>query len=285
MEPMIRMPDRSDPLQPGTPSMTTPAPSPFLVEAAQTLAVLEAFTPVFPALGVADVARRSGVPVELVARIVATLAERGYLQPDGAGHYRLGSRLIGITRNFLGARGVRALARGAMEALATRFRAPVALSERDGLDMLYLEYVKADAPVVLQHRIGTRLPLVTSAAGRAWLAGAPASESEVVARQLAVRLHRDWAGVQPKLAQARDDLRQLGFTRSYGDMEPELNAVAVPMRSPIDGLVVVFSLASPAMLAPARRFDAELGPALVATVQALRAELERIGSEPWAEAS
>jgi DNA-binding IclR family transcriptional regulator len=260
--------------------MTTPPAPPFLAEAAQTLAVLEAFTPVFPALGLQDVARRSGVPAEQVARIVFTLRERGYLQADGEGHYRLGANLIGITRNFLGARGVRALARGPMEALATRFRAPVALSERDGLEMLYLEYVRGEAAVVVQHRIGTRLPLASSAAGRAWLAAAPAAEGEVVSHQLAIRLHREWSGLQPKLEQARRDVEQLGFSRSYGDLQPEVNAVAVPLRSPIDGLVVVFSLAAPSMVASTKRFDTELGPALQAMVQALHAELQSIGAAP-----
>jgi DNA-binding IclR family transcriptional regulator len=257
--------------------MTPPPPPSFLAEAAQTLAVLEAFTPVFPALGVADVARRSGVPAELVARIVSTLAERGYLHPDAAGHYRLGANLIGITRNFLGARGVRALARGPMEALATRFRAPVALSERDGVEMLYLEYVRGDAAVVVQHRIGARLPLATSAAGRAWLATAPPAEADVALQQLAIRSHREWPALQPQLEQARRDIAQLGFTRSYGDLQPEVNSVAVPLLSPIDGLVVVFSLAAPSMVASTKRFDTELGPALQAMVQALQAELASIG--------
>src|SRR3954468_15551377 len=159
-----------------------PAP-PFLAEAAQTLAVLEAFTPVFPALGIPDVSRRSGVPVEMASRIVVTLADRGYLLYDGDRHYRLGGNLIGITRNFLGARGVRMLARAPMEELALRFRAPVALSEREALDMLHLEYVRGDAPALVQQRIGTRLPLATSVAGRAWLAAASTAEADLVAGQ------------------------------------------------------------------------------------------------------
>jgi hypothetical protein len=61
-------------------------------------------------------------------------------------------------------------------------------------------------------------------------------------------------------------------------MNAEVNAVAVPLQSPLDGLVVVFSLAAPAMLVPSRRFDIELGPALVAMVATIRTELETAGA-------
>ncbi len=256
-----------------------PTPDPPAPDAAHAMAVLEAFGPVFPELGARDIAQRTGLEASTVERIAATLLRSGHLRQDAAtGRYRLGPALVVIARNFLGARGIRGHARGPMEALAARFKAPLALSEREGLDMLYLDYVRADAPVVVQHRVGTRLPIARSAAGRAWLAAAPAAEASVVMTQLSGQFHREWADLQSRLAAAREDFGALGFTRSYGELQPEVNAVAVPMHSPIDGLLVVFSMAAPSMLAPARRFDTELGPALVAMVAALRQQLEHAGT-------
>ncbi|HYF20035.1 MAG TPA: IclR family transcriptional regulator [Ramlibacter sp.] len=253
---------------------------PFAEQAAQTMAVLQAFTPVLQELGVAELAQQTGLPQAVVASIARTLCELGHLRLEpGSKRYRLGPALVTIARNFLGGRGVRAHARGHMEALATRFRAPVALTERDGTEMVYLEYVRGEAPVVVQHRVGTRLPLARSAAGRAWLAGAPAPLADVVRRQLAAQLHREWQQLEPRLDAAREDLRQLGFTRSYGDLQPEVNSAAVPFTSPVDGLLLVFSIAAPSMLAPAKRFDAELGPALVEMVGKVKAELEA-GARP-----
>ena len=109
-------------------------------EIGQTLAVLEAFSPVFPELGIAEIAQRASLPSSTARRIAITLCELGYLhlEPEGK-RFRLGARLVGIARSFLGARGVRAVAHGHMEALSARFRAPLALSERDGLEMVYLD--------------------------------------------------------------------------------------------------------------------------------------------------
>ena len=260
------------------PGPATQAPD-LSAEAAHTMAVLEAFTPVFPELGVAELAQRSGLPPATVSPIATTLCQLGHLRLDAdSGRYRLGPSLIAIARNFLGSRGVRSHARGHMEALATMVRAPVALTEREGLDMLYLEYIRGEAQVVVQHRVGTRLPIARSAAGRAWLAGTSPAEAAAVINQLATQLHREWPELQPKLEAAREDLARLGFTRSYGEIQPDVNAVAVPMVSPIDRSVMVFSLAAPSMLAPARRFDTELGPALVAMVAQVKKDLEQAGN-------
>ena len=243
-------------------------------EAAQVMAVLEAFSPVFPELGPKEIAQRAALPPDVARRIAGSLGELGYLRFErDSGRYRLGARLVGVARSFLGARGIRAAAHSHMEAMVARLRAPLALSERDGLEMMYLDYIRGDAPVIVQHRIGTRLPLATSASGRAWLASAPGIEVEAVATQLAARSARGAAELHEQIEAARNDLNTLGFARSYGDMNPEVNAVAVPMRSPIDGLLLVFSVAAPAMLAPTRRCDAEFGPALVAMVADVRREM------------
>jgi DNA-binding IclR family transcriptional regulator len=247
--------------------------------AAHAMAVLEAFTPVFPELGVAELAQRTGLPPEVAHDIAFTLCQGGHLQYDEQRRrYRLGPSLIGLARNFLGTRGVRAHARGHMDALANRLRSPIALSEREGLDMLYLEYIRGDAPVVVQHRVGTRLPIAKSAAGRAWLACASKPEAAWVRERLAADLRREWEQLQPRLDAAGEDLATFGFTRSYGELQSEVNAVAVPLRSPVDGMLMVFSLAAPSMLAPAKRFDSELGPALKSMVAAVKADLETAGS-------
>jgi DNA-binding IclR family transcriptional regulator len=246
----------------------------FVPEAAHTMAVLEAFSPVFPELGIAEIAQRAALPPASARRIAITLCNLGYLRlAPGTGRYGLGARLVGIARSFLGARGARAAAHGHMEAMAARLRAPLALSERDGAEMVYLDYVRGDSPVVVQHRIGTRLPMATSASGRAWLASAPTVEVEAVIRQLEARSAQGESGLQEQLASARRDLDQLGFTRSYGDMHPEVNAVAVPLRSPVDGSRLVISLAAPSMLVPGRRCDTEFGPALLAMVSDVVREL------------
>lgn len=222
----------------------------------------------------AELADRSGLARSTVSRLTATLLHTGHLEFDAQQQrYRLGARLMRLARNYLGSRSVRRVAAPHMDALAARFRAPVALSERDGLDMVYLEYCRSDATVVVQRSVGSRVPLATSAAGRAWLAAAGEIERAMVQPRLEAAHGDRWPAVRYAQAAADVSLRTRGFVASYGDWNAEVNAVAVPLRSPIDGALVALSIAAPAQIVPASRFDEQMGPALVETVDAIRRAL------------
>ncbi len=247
----------------------------FVASAARALSVLQAFGGGGAALGNGELAQATGLPKSTVSRLTYTLARLGWLDLEApTQRYRLGPTAVGLVGGFLGARGVRQAALPHMEALALGFGAPVALAERDGMDMVYLAYARGDAQVVVRRDVGSRVPLAASAAGRAWLAAAHPVEAQAIREQLAAAAGRGWRTVRASLDAAVADLQRLGFTRSYGDVQEQVNAVAVPLRSPVDGSLAVLNLAAPAALVPARRFDRELGPALAALVRTVAAELQ-----------
>jgi len=245
----------------------------------RALALLEAFSVERPALTLEQLAEASGVSLQAISPAVDALAQLGYLRADGdATLWRLGARNIALARSFLGAYAVREVAHGHMEALAIRFRAVAALAERSRLEMVYIDYVRAGAPVVVEHRVGSRLPIAVSAAGRAWLCTAPAVEVEALVGELQV-LHSNWPQLQARLQIAREDLAARGFTRSYGEVRAGVNSVAVPLRSPVDRSLVVFSLAIQDTIMQPAQCDAVLGPALKDMVAAVERELVRFGRD------
>lgn len=247
----------------------------FVAALGRGLAVLEAFDTAHPSLGNLEIALRTGLPKASVSRLAATLGSLGYLAYDpDTQKYRLGARLMRMAANFLGTRGVRDRFRPAMEALAARLHAPVALTERDGLEMVYIEYCRADATVIVLREPGSRVPLAASAAGRAYLAVCPEPEREALKAQLRLQHGRQWPELERGLAAAARDLAELGFCRAYGSWSRDVNAVAVPLRLPVDGGLAVLNLAAPAALVPAARFDREYGPALRRTVEQLRSGLD-----------
>src|SRR5438309_948230 len=70
----------------------------FVPEAGHAMAVLEAFSPVFPELGVAEIAQRASLSPPTARRIAATLHGLGYLREgDKPSSYRLGARLLGCS--------------------------------------------------------------------------------------------------------------------------------------------------------------------------------------------
>lgn len=241
---------------------------------ARAIAVLEAFDDNANCLSNTELANRSGLSKSTVSRLTATLARLGYLTLEPERHaYRLGAGVVKLVRNFLGARGLRSFARPRMEALAQRFKTPAALSERESLEMVYIEYCRADAAVVVLRQVGSRVPLGTSAAGRAYFVAAPRIEQEFLAKQLAWEQGDRWPRVRDGLEHAQNEWRTTGFVTSLGEWLPEVNAVGVPIRSPIDGSLCALTVAAPAALVAAERFRLEIGPALVETAQLIRTDV------------
>ena len=75
------------------------------------LAILSAFTPDCPALGISQLAQRLGLTRSTTHRYVATLAKLGYLdQDDATRKYRLGIRVLDLGFSVLGSLGLREIA-------------------------------------------------------------------------------------------------------------------------------------------------------------------------------
>ena len=62
------------------------------------------------------------------------------------------------------------LARPLMQELATYSGASVSLGARDRLSMIYIEHCRGPSALTLSMDVGARIPLATSAIGRAYLA-------------------------------------------------------------------------------------------------------------------
>lgn len=235
----------------------------FVAAVARAFDVLRAWAPGDDLLGTGEIARRAGLPKSTASRLIATLARLGVLETDAAtGRHRLGAALLPVARAFLSARPLMRLARPVMERLAAEAHAAIALSERDGDAMLYLDYARADATVVVALGPGTRVPLAETAAGRAWLAAAEEAElAALLDRQ--GRAEGERAALLAAAAEARAELASLGHVRAMGRWRAEVNAVGVPLPLPADpSRRLALTLAAPAFLVPAERMERELAPLL-----------------------
>jgi DNA-binding IclR family transcriptional regulator len=235
----------------------------FVAAVARGIAVLEAFDQGSEKIGTNEIAERAGVPRATASRIAYTLVKLGYLKLDAASQkYRLGARVVALARHYMGSRGAIDVARPILREFAERFEAATALTERDGLDMVYVDYHRSEGAVVVTRGVGSRAPLVRSAAGRAYLASTDARERAFLRDRLAAR-GEDRAAMDKILAEASSDLVLRGFAASHGGWTRHVNAIAAPFRAPVDGTLMAISVAAPAFIIAAERFESEIGPALV----------------------
>ena len=144
----------------------------FISSLAKGLEVLQCFGPTAPELSVSDISRITGMPQPTVWRICHTLITLGYLtNAQGRQTLRPGIPVLTLGYAALSSSPLGELALPDMQAIASKHSGAVSLGARNGLDMVYLQRCQGSAIILADLRVGSRVPIATSATGWAYIAG------------------------------------------------------------------------------------------------------------------
>jgi len=239
---------------------------------ARGLQLLDAFRSSERFLSLHQLVERSGLPKATVSRLAYTLAANGYLEySEHNGQFYLGARVISLGFSALGAIRVRQVARPFMRELADSCSASVGIGSRDRHTMLYIENAASAANQNFRLNIGSRVPLATSAMGRAYYCGLSGREREQLLAELSQRAGADFKQIKASLDAGLKTYAEFGFCISAGEWQSDVNAVGVPFR-PADGTVVIgFNCCGPAFQLPERDLREKWGPRLVNMVRNVEA--------------
>jgi DNA-binding IclR family transcriptional regulator len=147
--------------------MSTP-PSTTILKAFELLALFAGR----PLLGAGEAARLLGTPRASTHRLLVTLREAGVLESNEQGQYRLSLRLFELGSFAPLRRRLHDRSTLSLERLVADAALPAHLAVRDGNDLLFLEKIHHNR-VDLPGRVGQRIPLHATAAGKVLLAHAP----------------------------------------------------------------------------------------------------------------
>ena len=195
---------------------------------ARGLDVLACFRSGDALLGNGELAERCGLPKSTVSRLAQTLARLGYLRHvDDVAKYRLGGSTLALGSAMLSGMAIRQLARPMMQEVADFSQAVVALGVRVGLGIIYIEVCRNNAALTLTLDVGSRLPLATTAIGRAYLAAANEEEQQDLLKQLRADDESTWPRRKRALEAAFEQHRKTGCCSSFGEWQPDVNGVAI----------------------------------------------------------
>jgi len=215
-------------------------------------------------LGTNEIARRLGTTASTVSRQLGTLVESGYAERVAdSGQYRLGVRLVHLANLVLARFDVRTVARPHLEALAEETGETVTLSVAGDRDAVTIDFVAARHHVQGVTELGRPSVAHATAAGKVMLAFT-ARRPEPPLRAYTERTITDPAVLEREL----EAIRSRGWADAYEEREPNLNAIAAPVRGGDGGLAGVVALQGPVPRfgrAPARKAL----PALLARADAI----------------
>jgi IclR family acetate operon transcriptional repressor len=193
-----------------------------------------------------ELAREADLSPSTALRLLETLRARGFVAHD----QRTGVYVVGTRAFSVGAAAVRSgrldrIALTAMRELSAGLGETVSLGVPEGGHVIYIEQIEGAAAVRMSWRLGARLPLHATAAGKVLLAWM--WEAAVDARMG----QPPFAALTPRTITDRGTfLEELGRVRSLGhavddeECEAGLRCVAAPLRDRRGDVVAALSVSS-----------------------------------------
>lgn len=242
----------------------------FVTALARGLDVLSCFRARDKSLSNQELATRCGLPKSTVSRLTYTLTKLGYLDHElESGRYRLGSATLSLGSAMLSRMDVRQRARPLMQRLADETQTMVSLGTRDRLNMIYVENCRSASALTLSLDIGSRIPVATTAMGRAYLAACSDTVREDLLERIREAHPADWPRLSDGISASIEDCRRLGVCTSFGDWQPDVNAIALAFQPHGSRLLMSLNCGGPAFNLPTQVLLDQVRPRLLALVREL----------------
>lgn len=236
----------------------------FITALARGFEILRAFKPGGGALGNQELSEATGIPKATVSRLTHTLAELGYLRHLKAdGKYEPTESILALGYAVLSNMIVRQLAHDPMMELALEHDVSVGLASRDRLSMIFVDVCKSRLLSTLHLEIGSRVPMPTTACGRAFLAGLPEDERGFFFERFEERFGRArWESLRPRVDDAIAQVNERGFCYVEDEWHRGMRAVGTPLVARDRQTVMAMMCGAPAFLVDRNKLETELGPRL-----------------------
>ncbi len=194
------------------------------------LAILRAFTPERPWLGIAEIAQALEMSRPTTHRYASTLVALNYLEQGPMRKYRLGMRAGDPGRAAIGATPLGQLSHEHVSRLRDRSACTASVGLLDGSDLVYVDRARSSAPgqVEVAARLGrgSRLPAAQTAMGRVLLAHL--GEQELA---LALEANPEAPREREELVAELERIREQGWALADQIHVEGQRCVAAPLRS------------------------------------------------------
>jgi DNA-binding IclR family transcriptional regulator len=246
----------------------------FVVALSRGLEVLRAFRPNDGLLGNQEIAARTNLPKPTVSRLTYTLTKLGYLtQVPRFEKYQLAPAAMSLGYSALANLGVQHLSETFREEVMRATGGAVAVGARDRLSMIYFGQSRSGLALGVQLDVGSKVPIATTAMGRAYLWALPDDERAQLMRELREHYGHRWSRVRDGIERAGELVAKRGFAISAGEWQDDVSAAGVALKLNDGTGPYAFNCGAPAFRFTEDRLLNDIGPRLVTMVRNIEAAL------------
>lgn len=219
---------------------------------------------------VSQLSKRLGMSKTNVFRLLATFESRGFVErSEDTLHYRLGLSACEMGQKIVARMGVLRKARPTMDRLARQCNESVYFVVRRNDYVLMLDLVDTTQQVKIMPLVGMRFPLVSTAAGRIFLAfegdAAGVGKKRSDARGL--------SALTALTATERESIRNRGFCIEEQGFGDGVTCVAVPLLNGKGEAAAALAILGPTFRMAKERIDNDLLPQLLEAGMTISASL------------
>ena len=184
------------------------------------------------AMKLKDIAAAAGLPPPKAHRYLTSLADAGMVfQADRSGPYELGPMALRVGVASLARHDVIQTACDALPHLRDQIRATCFVSGWGDRGPVILRWEDSQRPVTVVVKVGSSMPVLTSATGRAFLAFLPPAQlGGLMAEEM---LRHDRLNSQDRIDALAEETRRHGVGQVDGDFQAGIASLAAPLFSPL----------------------------------------------------
>lgn len=197
---------------------------------------------------VAELAAELGLDRSTIYRLAGVLRAFGLLRSgDNLGVLELGPGVLTLSDAFVSGLDLARVADGVIESLARSSGETVHLAVVDGVEMVYVKKIESSHPVRLVSRVGTRVPMHSTALGKAVLAasGWPEATSREALVGILSRRTKSTLTDEGQLAADVRKIRDRGYAIDWEENEVGVVCVGSACRDRSGWPVGAVSVSSP----------------------------------------
>jgi DNA-binding IclR family transcriptional regulator len=214
------------------------------------------------------------LPKPTISRLTYTLTKLGYLtQVPRFEKYQLAPSAMALGYAALANLGVRHLSETYREEVMRETGGAVAVGARDRLSMIYVGQSRNGLALGVQLDVGSRIPIATTAMGRAFIWALPDEERTALLRDLREHYGSRWPRMRDGIERAGEMIERTGFALSVGEWQDDVHAAGVALKLNDGTGPYAFNCGAPAFRFTEDRLRSDIGPRLVAMVRNIEAAL------------
>ncbi|MBZ5646896.1 MAG: IclR family transcriptional regulator [Acidobacteriia bacterium] len=197
----------------------------------RTLEILEAVAHRSGGMSNADISRKLRIPKSSASYILRTLEHRGYLRRDPeTGRYRLGVKVLSLSRGALTGLDVREAAQPIMRHLVEHNHLTAHLAILDGDEAVYVEKVDAPGFIKMDTWVGRRMEIHSTSVGKALAAYLDPEKIGAILKSRGMKKLTQRTITSPaRFMKELEKVREQGYAVDDEENSSEVRCVAAPI--------------------------------------------------------